>query len=422
VIDTVEVTLTSSNGFELPVTLMESGEATASFYANGILVGDGGMQSQHGDTITVTYFDESDGQGGFGAVTDEATVDCEFPSITSITVQEVLTHDATILVQTSENTSIRVYYGESCGVLTQEATSAQEDIVNLVHLSGLLDNTTYRFEVHATDTANNSVIDDNNGLCYFFTTEDVPNFFTEQDSGFDLDGMSVTFTPHTTVDQYRACSEPITQLPTDPSEGTVISLSDDDYETVYPAAVFLYGEGYSSFHISSNGRITFVSGSTDYTESISGHFDQPGISMLWDDLNPSSGGTVRYATLADRVVVTFDGVPEYSNSGSNTFQCELFYDGVIRLSWLGVGSNDNVVGLSAGGGTPQGFEEDDLSVSNDCGDPTVPGDVNGDGLVDVTDILAIMDSWGPCLGCPTDLNGDGIVDVVDLLEVVGSWG
>ena len=50
------------------------------------------------------------------------------------------------------------------------------------------------------------------------------------------------------------------------------------------------------------------------------------------------------------------------------------------------------------------------------------GDVNGDGLVDVSDLLAVMDAWGPCNGCSADLNGDGIVDVVDLLEVVGNWG
>ncbi len=422
VIDTVDVTLTSSNGVELPVTLFESGEATASFYATGVLVGDGGMQSQHGDTITLTYFDESNGQGGSGVVTDEATVDCEFPLITAVDVQEVLTHDATVRVQTSENTSIRVYFGESCAVLSQEASSTQGDIVHLVHLGGLMDNTTYRFEVHAMDSANNTTIDNNNGACYFFTTEDVPNFFTEQDSGFDLNGVSVTYTPYENIDQYRACAEPITQLPTNPSEGVIVSLSDDDFETVYPAAVFLYGVGYSQFHISSNGRLTFNSGDTDYTESLGEHFAQPGIAMLWDDLNPANGGTVRYATMMNRVVVTFDSVPEYSNSGSNTFQCELFYDGVIRLSWLGVDSNDNIVGLSSGGGTPPGFEEDDISTSNNCGDPTVPGDVNGDGLVDVTDILAIMDVWGPCIACPEDLNGDDVVDVVDLLEVVGNWG
>jgi hypothetical protein len=62
-----------------------------------------------------------------------------------------------------------------------------------------------------------------------------------------------------------------------------------------------------------------------------------------------------------------------------------------------------------------------LSASNDCGDPVTLGDVNGDDLVDVADILAVVDAWGSCLSCPEDLNGVGFVDVVDLLEVVGNW-
>jgi hypothetical protein len=334
-----------------------------------------------------------------------------------------MTHEATVSVTTNEDTTIRVYYGESCTNLTDEASSNQMGTSHEIELSGLSDNTAYRFEVHAIDGAGNTVIDDNNGTCYMFVTADVPSYFTEQDSGFDLDGMSVTFTPYTNVDQYRACAEPITSLPSDPNGGTTVSLSDDDAESrATSQPVWLYGESYSTLYIGSNGQLTFNSGSTDYTESISEHFALTGISMLWDDLNPGSGGTIRFSEYNDRSVVTFNNVPEYSNTGSNTFQCELFYDGVIRLSWLGVDSNDNIVGLSAGGGTPQDFEENDLSGSIDCGDPVVQGDVNGDGIVDVTDLLAVMGAWGPCQGCPADLNGDGIVDVVDLLEVVGNWG
>jgi hypothetical protein len=419
VLDTVEVTLSSSSGVAFPVTLVESGEATASFFADGISIGD--TQSQHGDSITLSYFDESDGSGGSGEVTDSAIVDCESPSIDSITLLEVLTHDATIRIITSEPTSVSIQYGESCNSSSEETIDGALDTVHEIVLNSLYDNTTYKYKVFAYDAAGNAVFDDNNGACYTFTTLDVPNYFTEQDSGFDLDGVSITYIPHENVDGYRACAEPITQLPTDPSDGTSLNLGDDDYETVYPSDVFLYNVGYSQLHISSNGRLTFGSADTDYTETIGEHFAQPGISMLWDDLNPSSGGTVKYATKIDRVVVTFNGVPEYSNTGSNTFQCELYYDGVIRLSYLGIDSNDNIVGLSAGNGTPTDFEEDDISASDDCGDTSLPGDVNGDGFVTVTDLLAVMDSWGACEACPSDLNGDGVVDIVDLLEVIGNW-
>ncbi len=56
-----------------------------------------------------------------------------------------------------------------------------------------------------------------------------------------------------------------------------------------------------------------------------------------------------------------------------------------------------------------------------CDDPTVPGDVTGDGIVDVVDLLAVLSAWGPCPDCPEDLNGDGVVDVLDLLIVLSNW-
>ncbi|MDG2423998.1 MAG: hypothetical protein P8M22_08470 [Phycisphaerales bacterium] len=52
-------------------------------------------------------------------------------------------------------------------------------------------------------------------------------------------------------------------------------------------------------------------------------------------------------------------------------------------------------------------------------------DTNGDGLVDVNDILAVIDAWGDCVpdqDCPADVDGDDVVDVNDLLLVIGEWG
>ena len=421
VIDSVDVTLTSSAGDEIIVTLIETGEATSSFYADGILIGDG-IQASHGDTITLAYHDISDGQGGDPIVLDTALVDCELPTISDVEIVEVLTHEATVSVVTSENTIVKINFGEICAELLSEANSNQSTMSHTVRLTGLSDNTTYRFEVHASDVAGNTVVENNNGSCFTFTTPDVPDFFTEKDSGFDMDGMSLTLTPYNNIDQYRACAEPITTLPTDINEGSSVSLSDDSSSVQStPQPVYLYGEPYTELYICSNGMITFGSGESDYTETLDEHFNRIEIAMLWDDLNPSTGGVVRYAEFGDRVVVTFDGVPEYSSSNSNTFQCEMFFDGVIRLSWLGVDSNDNIVGLSNGGGTPVGFEESDLSALYDCGDPVIPGDVNGDGIVGITDLLAVVDAWGPCGGCSEDLSGDGVVDIVDLLEVIGNW-
>jgi T5SS/PEP-CTERM-associated repeat protein len=56
------------------------------------------------------------------------------------------------------------------------------------------------------------------------------------------------------------------------------------------------------------------------------------------------------------------------------------------------------------------------------GEPGLEGDVNGDGVVDVQDLIEVITGWGPCKGdCAADLNGDGIVDVQDLVTVILNW-
>ena len=56
-------------------------------------------------------------------------------------------------------------------------------------------------------------------------------------------------------------------------------------------------------------------------------------------------------------------------------------------------------------------------------DPEGPcdGDVTGDLLVDVLDLLEVIGNYG-ATGSAGDANVDGIVDVLDLLEVIGNYG
>lgn len=49
-------------------------------------------------------------------------------------------------------------------------------------------------------------------------------------------------------------------------------------------------------------------------------------------------------------------------------------------------------------------------------------DLNGDGTIDVFDLLLVLESWGPCPACPADLTNTGAVDVFDLLFLLENWG
>src|SRR5205085_664739 len=118
---------------------------------------------------------------------------------------------------------------------------------------------------------------------------------------------------------------------------------------------------YSSFYVGSNGYITFSAGDTAFTESLANHFNQPRVSALFDDLIPTTG-QVTWKQFSDRIAVTWQGVPEYGTSDSNSFQIELFFDGRIRITCLALAATDGLIGLSQGLGVPAGFVESDFST------------------------------------------------------------
>jgi DNA-binding beta-propeller fold protein YncE len=77
------------------------------------------------------------------------------------------------------------------------------------------------------------------------------------------------------------------------------------------------------------------------------------------------------------------------------------------------------------------FDRDELDAGSDPADPTSiplePGDVNGDGLVNIDDLLSIINSWGVCPSpCSADVYpwpaGDAVVNIDDLLFVINNWG
>ncbi len=386
---TQNVTVTTSTGDSEVVTLTEV-DVDAAIFEGGIstttgtvYTADGMLQIADGATISVEYIDVNDGQGGVNvSVVAGADVDCQVPTVSSVTTQDVQPRSATVGITANEPVRGIVHYGGACGALIETTSGSGYSTNSSVSLSGLDDNTQYYYAVVAEDEAGNTTEDNNNGLCYSFTTPEIPDFYTQMFDGSanDLDNIQLVFTPNSSTDFYRGCTvKPITELPTDSSTGTALVLTDDSYQAVTltgGATVSLYGVAYNTLYPASNGYITFTEGSGDFSETLSEHFELPRISGIYDDLDPEDGGTVRWEQFADRVVVTWDGVPEHNETNPNTFQIEMFFDGKITISYLAVDVADGLAGLSSGAGLSPDFFETDLSEMSDCG-PQVPEAFDG---------------------------------------------
>jgi hypothetical protein len=78
--------------------------------------------------------------------------------------------------------------------------------------------------------------------------------------------------------------------------------------------------------------------------------------------------------------------------------------------------------IRVGGAAPG--EEGSGIISLTCGLlPDCPADTNGDGVVDVNDLIAVALGWGTDGSQNnSDLDDDGVVGVDDLLLVITGWG
>jgi hypothetical protein len=112
------------------------------------------------------------------------------------------------------------------------------------------------------------------------------------------------------------------------------------------------GGRFDKVYVSSNGLISLLdrvnayyntnlptSGATATTSAL--------IMPYWDDLNPAAGGSITYATLGSapnrRLVVSWNDVPHYPNSGQYNIQAILYETGEIKFQY----GSGNVNGSSA---------------------------------------------------------------------------
>jgi hypothetical protein len=48
----------------------------------------------------------------------------------------------------------------------------------------------------------------------------------------------------------------------------------------------------------------------------------------------------------------------------------------------------------------------------------LPGDLNGDGSVNASDLASLLGAWGTAGG---DVNGDGTTDAADMAALLNAW-
>ena len=165
--------------------------------------------------------------------------------------------------------------------------------------------------------------------------------------------------------------------------------------------------------------------------------------LLWGNagisLKPTSSspqyGNFAAAKTDGGVVLVYAESPSFGNDVMNA----LSVDAAGTVEWtasvsLTPSSKSRTDALGVGGGIVLAWQ-DDRSGSNDIYGQRINGDgslgsggscsedLNGDGLVGVSDLLQVIDAWGACgIVCAEDLDSDGAVGVSDLLMMIDAWG
>ncbi|MEE3002258.1 MAG: dockerin type I domain-containing protein [Planctomycetota bacterium] len=124
-------------------------------------------------------------------------------------------------------------------------------------------------------------------------------------------------------------------------------------------------------------------------------------------------GTLRIDASSSARLVDVHDNDSLGQDAGEAFYCDtLVVDGYLDTNGYKVYANNVVINGKVS-------DDDDVIII----DPPVLGDLTGDGLVDVLDLLVVIADWGSCPGecSAADLNGDGVVDVLDLLIILQEW-
>ncbi len=184
---------------------------------------------------------------------------------------------------------------------------------------------------------------------------------------FDLNSTTLRFEPAGT-NQYTVSRMPAAL---DPDFGPELTFGvpgvpfpgdDDSQEVPFAPGFPFFGTTYTSAHVNTDGNLTFgapefASDDRDKAKHLLGPPRISGFLADWSPLNalnPGGQGSVHAVvkTAPDRLVVTWNGVLDFNNGGSSTFQVTLYASGAaeIALEQIDAVSKYGVVGIAQGGG------------------------------------------------------------------------
>ncbi len=206
---------------------------------------------------------------------------------------------------------------------------------------------------------------------------------------FDLDQLSVTLRP--AENGYTAEPLPLGFDEQARELGSPLPLADDDAENVVlPFSFPFFDQSHETTWVHSDGNLSFVepeAGSTARSLSRAAA-GPPRIAPLFTDLDPSRADSkVTAFVAADRVVFTWDDVPEFTFTTigrRQTFQAVLHIDGRIDFHYLAVNLASIVVGVM-----PGGFEDDVRAVDFSLGAPTATPGALAEIFTDERDVDAV---------------------------------
>ncbi len=164
------------------VIVTETGPNTSKFTGSIATVlgagvaGDGLLQLQNADVITVTYRDDNDGTGAPAIDFDTAIADCLVPGVSDLRVDTVTDQRATVRWTTAEPSSTVLEWGTT-PALGQTSTDGALKTGHAVMLNQFTDCQEIYFRVKGTDAYGNSVVWDDNGAPFRFSLGTIPGLY-----------------------------------------------------------------------------------------------------------------------------------------------------------------------------------------------------------------------------------------------------